>query len=60
VARVVEEDHGLRLTLGGGLGPAEVNRRLVEAGLAVSRLEAARTTLEDTFLAVTSRLEANE
>jgi ABC-2 type transport system ATP-binding protein len=60
VTRVADEDHGLRLTLSGDLAPAAVNRMLVEAGLAVSRLEPARTTLEDTFLAVTSRLEANE
>ena len=31
-----------------------------EAGVAVSRLEPARATLEETFLNITSRLEANE
>ena len=40
--------------------PAEVNRALVQAGIAVSRLEPARATLEEKFLAVTSRLEGNE
>jgi ABC-2 type transport system ATP-binding protein len=50
----------LRLTLGDGLRPAEVNRALVTAGVAVSRLEPARATLEETFLAITSRLETNE
>jgi hypothetical protein len=30
---------------------------LVEAGLAVSRLEPARSTLEETFLEITSRLQ---
>ncbi len=33
---------------------------LVQAGLAVSRLEPARASLEERFLAVTSRLEGNE
>ena len=46
----------LRLTLGDGLGAADVNRALVAAGVAVSRLEPARATLEETFLAITSRL----
>ena len=57
------EDEGtsiLRLTLGDGLAPAEINRALVSAGVGVSRLEPARATLEDTFLAITSRLGANE
>jgi len=53
------EDEGasmLRLTLGDGLDAADVNRALVAAGVAVSRLEPARATLEETFLAITSRL----
>src|SRR4051795_1744519 len=50
----------LRVTLGDGLEPAEVNRALVTAGVAVSRLEPARATLEETFLAITSRLGADE
>ena len=50
----------LRLTLGDGLTPADVNRALVTAGVAVSRLEPARATLEETFLSITSRLGANE
>jgi ABC-2 type transport system ATP-binding protein len=50
----------LRLTLGDGLRAADVNRALVTAGVAVSRLEPARATLEETFLAITSRLGANE
>jgi ABC-type multidrug transport system ATPase subunit len=57
------EDEGasiLRLTLGDGLVPAEINRALVNAGVAVSRLEPARATLEETFLSITSRLGANE
>ena len=60
VTKIEEEGHELRLTLADGLTPAEVNRELVGAGLAVSRLEPARATLEENFLAVTSRLEGNE
>jgi ABC-2 type transport system ATP-binding protein len=61
VARFEEEGAGtFRLTLSDGLGPAEINRSLVAAGIDVSRLEPARATLEETFLSITSRLEANE
>jgi ABC-2 type transport system ATP-binding protein len=57
--RDVEEEGsgGLRVKLTDGLNAAELNRMLVEAGLAVSRLEPARATLEETFLEITSRLE---
>ena len=48
---------GLRIKLTGDLTSAGLNRMLVEAGLAVSRLEPARATLEETFLEITSRLE---
>jgi ABC-2 type transport system ATP-binding protein len=62
--RVVKVDEEgaelLRITLSDGLGPAEINRALVAAGVAVSRLEPARATLEEKFLELTSRLEANE
>ncbi len=61
VTNIEEEGAGaLRLTLGDDLAPAEVNRLLVDAGIAVSRLEPARATLEETFLAITSRLETSE
>jgi ABC-2 type transport system ATP-binding protein len=60
VRHVESEADGLRVTLGDGLSSSELNRALVVAGVGVSRLEPARTTLEDTFLAVTSRLEAAE
>jgi ABC-2 type transport system ATP-binding protein len=60
VSKVEDEGGELRLTLVEGLDPAQVNRRLVEAGIAVSRLEPTRATLEETFLAVTSRLETSE
>ena len=58
----VEEEGAskLRLTLGDGLASAEVNRTLVGAGVAVSRLEPARATLEETFLSITSRLGEGE
>jgi ABC-2 type transport system ATP-binding protein len=57
--RDVEEEGsgGLRVKLTDGLNASELNRMLVEAGLAVSRLEPARATLEETFLEITSRLE---
>src|SRR3954449_6813645 len=42
----------LRLTLGDGLQAAAVNELLVRGGVAVSRLEPARATLEETFLSV--------
>jgi ABC-2 type transport system ATP-binding protein len=35
----------------------ELNRKLVEAGIPVRRLEPVRTSLEERFLAITSRLE---
>ena len=58
ITTVEEEGTDLRVTLSDGLGAADVNRALVAAGIAVSRLEPARATLEETFLALTSRLEA--
>ena len=56
VAKIEPEGAALRLTLEDGLVPARINALLVGAGLAVSRLEPARATLEDAFLSVTSRL----
>jgi hypothetical protein len=47
---------GLRLTVREVGASAELNRRLVEAGVAVSRLEPVRSTLEERFLEITSRL----
>ena len=60
VAKIEPEGDQLRLTLADGLLPAAVNELLVRGGIAVSRLEPTRATLEETFLAVTSRLEGNE
>jgi ABC-2 type transport system ATP-binding protein len=52
-------ESGLTVTLPGGAARedvAEVNRRLVESGFSVYHLEEVRTSLEDWFLSVTSRL----
>jgi ABC-2 type transport system ATP-binding protein len=52
-------DEGLRVVLAGGPETAaEVNARLVSAGVAVTRLEPLRHSLEQRFLAITSRLDA--
>jgi ABC-2 type transport system ATP-binding protein len=57
-------DEGLRVTLADGfdMSPVEraavVNAALVGAGMAVSRLEPVRQSLEQRFLEVTSRLDA--
>jgi ABC-2 type transport system ATP-binding protein len=60
VAGVVDvrtEDGLLQIALADlGLIP-ELNRRLVEAGLAVHRLEPVQASLEQRFLAITSRLD---
>jgi ABC-2 type transport system ATP-binding protein len=60
VQTVADDGRELRVVLGNGLGPADVNRALVAAGVAVSRLEPGRTSLEERFLDITSRLEGNE
>ena len=59
-AEIEVEGGGLRIKLSTGRSAAEINRALVEAGIAVSRLEPARATLEEKFLEITSRLEGNE
>jgi ABC-2 type transport system ATP-binding protein len=48
-------EDGLRVTLRTEAA-AEINRRLVEAGVAVHRLEPSRASLEERFLQITSRL----
>ena len=53
---VERTDDGLRVTLGPETA-AVINRRLVEAGVAVHRLEPSRASLEERFLQITSRLE---
>ena len=52
------EPAGLRLTLRTADVAAELNTLLVEAGISVSRLEPVRSTLEERFLEVTSRLQS--
>ncbi|WP_187366261.1 ABC transporter ATP-binding protein [Trebonia kvetii] len=52
------EEYLLKVTPAPGVTVAEVNRSMVEAGIAVERLEPVRATLEDRFLEITSRLEA--
>ncbi len=53
-------DGGLRVRVEGEMtvAAAAINRRLVEAGLDVHRLEPERISLERRFLEITSRLEA--
>ncbi len=48
---------GLRVPVDGAVTAASLNRRLVEAGLDVHRLEPERVSLERKFLEITSRLE---
>jgi ABC-2 type transport system ATP-binding protein len=53
----VPVDCGLRVPIADDKATAAINRRLVEAGLDVYRLEPERATLERRFLEITSRLE---
>jgi ABC-2 type transport system ATP-binding protein len=57
VERVVDDGRELRVDLSDPAAVPDVNRRLVEAGVAVSRLDSSRPTLEQRFLEITSRLE---
>jgi ABC-2 type transport system ATP-binding protein len=59
VESVLDDDGALRVALNGGGDDAvpELNRRLVEAGLAVRRLEPQQASLEQRFLEITTRLE---
>jgi ABC-2 type transport system ATP-binding protein len=59
VRSVADDGTVLRVTLADGFNAGAVNRVLVAAGVAVSRLEPARASLEERFLNVTSRLEVN-
>jgi ABC-2 type transport system ATP-binding protein len=57
VSEAHRSDEGLRVVLAGDLPTAaEVNARLVAEGLAVTRLEPVRQSLEQRFLEITSRL----
>jgi ABC-2 type transport system ATP-binding protein len=57
VERIVDDGYGLELTLSDLAVVPDVNRRLVDAGVAVRRLEPARASLEQRFLEITTRLE---
>jgi ABC-2 type transport system ATP-binding protein len=58
--QVESTSDGLRVTVPADADPAvvaEINRRLVAAGIAVHRLELSQASLEERFLEITSRLE---
>jgi ABC-2 type transport system ATP-binding protein len=57
VARVTDDGDELRIALRDVGAAADLNRRLVESGFAVHRLEPADATLEQRFLEITTRLE---
>jgi len=62
-AAIATRNDGITLTLHPGATRdtvAEINRRLVEASVAVYRLQESRTSLEEWFLSVTSRLGEHE
>jgi ABC-2 type transport system ATP-binding protein len=60
VADVAADDGVLHVTLTDADAVPDLNRRLVEAGLRVHRLEPVHASLEERFLAITSRLEDAE
>jgi ABC-2 type transport system ATP-binding protein len=60
VTDVDSEDGVIRASLEDMDVVPELNRRLVEAGIPVRRLEPVRASLEERFLAITSRLEDTE
>jgi ABC-2 type transport system ATP-binding protein len=57
VERVVDDGEALRVVLADSAAVGDLNRRLVEAHLNVTRLEPAHASLEQRFLEVTTRLE---
>jgi ABC-2 type transport system ATP-binding protein len=62
-SRITVTEDGLTLTLAAGPAreqAAEINRRLVEAGISVYGLRQANASLEDWFLTVTSRFGAEQ
>jgi ABC-2 type transport system ATP-binding protein len=56
VAAARETGDGLRVVLAGDDGASAINARLVQAGVAVFRLEPVRESLEHRFLEITSRV----
>jgi ABC-2 type transport system ATP-binding protein len=60
VVEARQEDEGIRVVLAGEpQTAAQINAELVRAGLAVTRLEPVRQSLEQRFLQITSRLDAD-
>jgi ABC-2 type transport system ATP-binding protein len=57
VESISDDGHVLRVSLVDPGAAAHLNRRLVEAGIAVHRLEPSQATLEQRFLEITTRLE---
>jgi ABC-2 type transport system ATP-binding protein len=57
VRSVSDNGHELRVSLVDPGAAANLNRRLIEAGIAVHRLEPSQATLEQRFLEITTRLE---
>ena len=57
VVRVTDDGDELRVALRDSGAAADLNRRLVESGIAVHRLDSAQATLEQRFLELTTRLE---
>ncbi|HYY04637.1 MAG TPA: ABC transporter ATP-binding protein [Gaiellaceae bacterium] len=57
VRRVSVDGVALRVVLSDGAAVPDLNRRLVDAGYDVLRLEPARASLEERFLEITTRLE---
>lgn len=57
VLEVVDDEGALRVTLEDLGATPELNRLLIEAGVAIRRFEPRQATLEQRFLALTTRLE---
>jgi ABC-2 type transport system ATP-binding protein len=56
VAAVTQRTDGVRVSLAGNDGAADINDSLVRAGVAAFRLEPVRESLEQRFLEITSRV----
>jgi hypothetical protein len=60
VTEARRDDEGIRVVLSGEpQTAAQVNAALVQAGVGVTRLEPVRHSLEQRFLQITSRLDAD-
>jgi ABC-2 type transport system ATP-binding protein len=58
VGEIVDDGRALRVTLSDLDAVAELNRLLIEAGVAIRRFEPRQATLEQRFLELTTRLES--